>query len=77
MKLQQTILELDLSGKARVVIEAPAAFTVVSPLHVRLDQGRCFAEMVKGTSGLRIETPSGNAFDFGTRSLWKFVPRTN
>ncbi|WP_186775657.1 LamG-like jellyroll fold domain-containing protein [Rubripirellula tenax] len=67
VQLRRGILELDLDGKARVVIEAPASFTVVSRLHVRLDEGRCFAEMKKGTSGLRIETPSGDAFDLGTK----------
>lgn len=67
IQLRRGILELSLDDRARVVIEAPATFTVVSRLHIRLDEGRCFAEMKKGTSGLRIETPSGDALDLGTK----------
>lgn len=67
VKLRRGILELVLQGDARVVIEAPADFSVVSPRHVRLTAGRCFVEMTKGSSGLRIETPSGDALDLGTQ----------
>ncbi|TWU42383.1 LamG-like jellyroll fold domain-containing protein [Novipirellula artificiosorum] len=67
VQLRRGILEIVLDDKARVVIEAPASFTVVSRLHVRLDEGRCFAELKKGMSGLRIETPSRDVFDLGTK----------
>ena len=64
VELQNGILELELSGDTRVVFEAPATFNILSPRHIRLTAGRCFAE---GGSGLRIETPSGEALDLGTR----------
>ena len=67
IELQRGILELELNGDARVVFEAPTNFSVVSARHVRLLHGRCFVEMDEGRSGLRVETPSGEAFDLGTR----------
>lgn len=65
--LRAGILELDLNREARIVVEAPARFQVLSPLHLVLREGRCFAEMDEGRSGLRIETPSGEVLDLGTK----------
>ncbi|MEM1294419.1 MAG: LamG-like jellyroll fold domain-containing protein [Verrucomicrobiota bacterium] len=67
VRLQHGLLELDLNGRARVVIEAPAAFSLRSANHIFLNRGRCFAEMKKGDSGLLIETPAGEALDLGTQ----------
>ncbi|MEM7013526.1 MAG: LamG-like jellyroll fold domain-containing protein, partial [Verrucomicrobiota bacterium] len=67
IRLRRGILELELNGESRVVIEAPARFKVVTPRLLRLNSGRCFAEMEKGKSGLRIETPKGEVLDLGTR----------
>ncbi len=67
ISLQRGILELELNAESRVVIEAPATFSVLSPRRLRLTAGRCFAEMEKGKSGLRIETPSGEVLDLGTK----------
>lgn len=65
--IRRGILELDLNGRARVVIEAPARFTLLSADHIFLHSGRCYAEMKKGDSGLLIETPYGEALDLGTQ----------
>lgn len=67
VRLQRGILELDLAGEARAVVEAPAEFRVLSAQHIQLDSGRCFAEMKEGKTGLRIETPAGEALDLGTK----------
>lgn len=67
IRLRHGILELDLNNRARVVIEAPAAFSLISAEHIFLNRGRCFAEMKKGDSGLRIETPAGEVLDLGTQ----------
>lgn len=67
IKLSRGILELELHNDTRVVIEAPASFKVLSPRLLQLDLGRCFAEMRKGKSGLRIKTPSGEVLDLGTK----------
>lgn len=65
--LQRGILELELNGEARVVLEAPTTFNVLSPKHIQLSSGRCFVEMAEGNSGLLVETPTGEALDLGTR----------
>lgn len=67
IRLKRGLLELDLNHESRVVVEAPATFRVISPRHVRLDSGRCYAEMEKGKSGLRIETPFSEVLDLGTK----------
>ena len=67
IQISTGLLELDLNSDARIVLEAPARFQVLSPVHVILHEGRCFAEMEKGKSGLRIETPSGEVLDLGTK----------
>lgn len=68
IRLRRGLLELELNGgESRVVIEAPASFQVVSARHLKLESGRCFAEMETGKTGLRIETPSGDALDLGTK----------
>lgn len=67
VKLRRGILELELGGESRVVIEAPSRFKVVDARLLQLKSGRCFAEMEKGKSGLRIETPSGEVLDLGTK----------
>ncbi|MCC9644373.1 FecR domain-containing protein [Rhodopirellula sp. JC740] len=61
------ILELELGSESRLVLEAPAEFAIESASVVRLVSGRCYAEMEKGTAGLRIKTPSGEVLDLGTR----------
>lgn len=61
------ILELELGPKTRLVLEAPAEFAVEAVDVVQLVSGRCYAEMEKGASGLRIKTPSGEVLDLGTR----------
>lgn len=61
------ILELELGSTSRLVLEAPAEFAIESATVARLVRGRCYAEMEKGTSGLRIKTPSGEVLDLGTR----------
>ncbi|MEM1296395.1 MAG: LamG-like jellyroll fold domain-containing protein [Verrucomicrobiota bacterium] len=67
IKLRHGLLELELNGESRVVIEGPAKFKIVSPRLLELSSGRCFAEMKKGRSGLRIETPAGKVLDLGTK----------
>lgn len=67
IQLHEGILELELNRESRVVLEAPATFQVLSSRHLFLSSGRCFAEMPKGKSGLRIETPAGEALDLGTK----------
>ena len=67
IELDTGILEIALGKHARLVIEAPALFTVESQDRVRMDRGRCYAEMDKGKSGLKIVTPSGEVLDLGTR----------
>lgn len=66
LNLRSGLLELDLHGEARVVIEAPAVFRIVSPHHIQLMSGRCFAEMLERDANLRIETPAGDIVDLGT-----------
>jgi hypothetical protein len=61
------ILELELGSRSRLVLEAPAEFAIESSTVVQLVSGRCYAEMEKGTSGLRIKTPSGEVLDLETR----------
>ncbi len=67
VRLAGGILELALGTKTRVVIEGPAEFAVESSSRVQLKSGRCYAEMEKGSAGLRIITPSGEVLDLGTR----------
>lgn len=67
VNIDNGILEISLGEKSRLVLEAPASFAVESVDVVRLFSGRCYAEMEKGSSGLRIKTPSGEVLDLGTR----------
>lgn len=67
VKFSNGILEFALGEHARIVIEAPARFAVEAADLVRLERGRCYVEMEKGRSGLRVVTPTGEVLDLGTR----------
>ena len=67
VRIERGILELALGNASHVVLEGPAEFSVESSEVIRLASGRCYAEMDRGTSGLRIKTPAGEMIDLGTR----------
>jgi hypothetical protein len=64
--LSAGVTELKLRNGVRIVVEAPARFTLVSPGRVRLDTGRLSAMVPPTAHGFTVEVAGGEFVDLGT-----------
>lgn len=60
------LTEFNLANRVRVVVEAPARFTIESADLVALHSGRLSASIQSEGSGFEVLTPNARAVDFGT-----------
>jgi len=67
LDLQRGLVELRFASGARVVVEGPAAFSIVDRNAARLDAGRLVAHIGPEARGFRVDTPLGAAIDHGTQ----------
>ena len=66
-QLQDETAEILFQSGARVVVEGPAALTILGENSGRLHRGVLSADVPSGAIGFSIETPSGRVVDRSTR----------
>lgn len=66
IKIQSGLLELDLAGRGRMIIEGPAEINFPSPGLAVLHQGRIVMRATKKGHGYKIQTAQGSIVDLGT-----------
>jgi hypothetical protein len=65
-ELTSGIIELKSASGVMLTLEAPAAFTLLDPKGIRIDNGRVAAHVPKEATGFRVEMPNGTVIDLGT-----------
>lgn len=60
------LVQLDFAGRAQVLVEAPARFSLVNPRTVALLDGRLTAHVPEAAVGFTVKTPSADVVDYGT-----------
>ena len=66
LQIQSGLLELDLAGRGRLIIEGPAQLNFPEDGLAVLHQGRIVMRATEQGHGYRIETPQGSIIDLGT-----------
>ncbi|MBN8421774.1 MAG: FecR domain-containing protein [Verrucomicrobia bacterium] len=66
VKLESGLAQVELFSGVRLVVEGTAEFEVLSPMEMRLTQGRVRAHVPETAHGFRIHTPEGDVVDLGT-----------
>lgn len=66
LMLREGYAELIFDNDAKVVIEAPAEFQVISYDQIRLTYGRLFTTVPPGATGFIVSTPNSKIIDLGT-----------
>lgn len=67
--LTEGLVELAFPTGASVIVEAPAVFRILDNECLTLDTGRCSVHAPEGAEGFRVETPTTQVVDRGTRFL--------
>ena len=67
LALESGIVALEFNNGARVIIEGPAEFDILSDDHVFFHSGRLSAEVPPPAQGFTISTPTMRVVDLGTR----------
>ncbi|MEP2775883.1 MAG: LamG-like jellyroll fold domain-containing protein [Luteolibacter sp.] len=66
VKIDQGMLEIDLDGRGRLILEGPAHLDFPEEGRATLTQGRVVMRATEKGHGYMIETPQGNIIDIGT-----------
>ena len=66
LRLQSGLAQIVFYSGARVVIEGPAEFQIVSPTETSFRNGKLIAEVPTQARGFRVRTPQMNVTDLGT-----------
>ena len=64
--LREGIAELWFDNNARITIEGPAEFQIMSLDQIQLNYGRIYAHIPAEAIGFSVNTPAGKAIDLGT-----------
>jgi len=67
LHLTRGLVELDLHGRGKLVLDGPADLELASATHAILHSGRLVLNVTPAGHGYRVETPSGTFIDLGTR----------
>ena len=65
-ELQSGLVEIETTSGTTLMVEAPARFELIDPLHGRLMAGNVVVRMAKGNSGFVIDLPHMRVTDLGT-----------
>jgi hypothetical protein len=60
------LVELEMGGRGRMIVEGPADLEFVSGMESRLHRGRLLMRVNEAGHGYRVETPKGSVIDLGT-----------
>jgi hypothetical protein len=66
LRIEKGLLELDLDGRWRLIVEGPASMDFPEPGRAILHRGRIVMRATVKGHGYSIETPQGNIIDLGT-----------
>ena len=66
LKIDKGLVELDLDGRGRMIVEGPSEITWTDPLGSKLESGRVFLKINERGHGYRLATPQGSVVDLGT-----------
>lgn len=66
LRLESGLVELDLAGRGRMIVEGPADLSWSGPLGSTLIKGRVLLRVNERGHGYRLETPKGSVVDLGT-----------
>jgi len=66
LRIESGLVELDLSGRGRMIVEGPAELRWSGQLGATLEQGRVLLRVNERGHGYRLETPEGSVVDLGT-----------
>lgn len=66
LELNGGLVELDLGGRGRMIIEGPADLEFTGPTSAVLKKGRVLLHVTPAGHGYRLETPRGALVDLGT-----------
>ncbi len=66
LRLESGLVELDLAGRGRMVVEGPAELRWSGPMKSTLIKGRVLLRVNERGHGYRLKTPKGSMVDLGT-----------
>lgn len=76
LKLTRGLATIAFDSGAEVILEAPAVLELVDEMNCVLHSGTAVAEVTQPAEGFRIETPTANVIDHGTRFVVNVEPGT-
>lgn len=66
LRFEGGLVELEMGGRGRMIVEGPADLEFVSGMESRLHRGRVMMKVEPAGHGYRVETPKGSVIDLGT-----------
>ena len=66
LQFDKGLVELDMGGRGRMIVEGPADLEFVAALKAKLHRGRMLMRVTEAGHGYRVETPKGAVVDLGT-----------
>jgi hypothetical protein len=66
LRLDRGLVELNLGGRGRMILEGPADIEFVTAMESKLRRGRVLMRVNEAGHGYRVETPKGSVIDLGT-----------
>lgn len=66
MNLKSGLVELEMAGRGRMVLEGPVEVKWLGPLHASIKHGRMLMRVTPAGHGYQVETPGGKIIDLGT-----------
>lgn len=66
LRIDAGLLEVDLQGRGRMIVEGPAHLEFTSPAGATLHKGRVHLRVNEAGHGYRLDTPQGTVVDLGT-----------
>ncbi|RYD39963.1 MAG: hypothetical protein EOP83_35975, partial [Verrucomicrobiaceae bacterium] len=66
LQFESGLVELDMGGRGRMIVEGPADLEFAEPMRSVLHRGRILMRVTEAGHGYRLETPKGAVVDLGT-----------
>ena len=66
LRFEGGLVELEMAGKGRMIVEGPADLEFVNAMESRLHRGRLLMKVTEAGHGYRVTTPKGSIIDLGT-----------
>lgn len=66
LRFDSGLVELDMAGRGRMIVEGPADLELAEPMRSVLHRGRILMRVTEAGHGYRLETSKGSVVDLGT-----------